>query len=161
MEDIKIVDGWEIVPKSHYLNLREVISREGDNGLEQDRVLSIVEDLFTYAPEQVGYYFSEIHSGQEGFMDPEDFYETWDVEQGDHYAAGFQTVYNSLLLNNECASGYNIIQKARGVWNDEERSRNVYIAIALNGSSLASALTEYYRFTLRWDENKKLLVAEG
>jgi len=150
--EYKIVDGWEIVPKSHIQSLREIISREGDNGLEQDRVLSIVEDLFTIAPEQVSYYFSEVHSGHEGFMNPEDFYETWDV------AEDFQTVYNSLLLNGGCDSGYNIIQKARGVYNEKERSRNIYIAISCNGSSLASALTEYYMFTLRWDEQGNLIT---
>ena len=88
-QEYKIVDGWEIVPKSHIQNLREVISREGDNGVEQDRVVSIVEDLFTDAPEEVGYYFSECHWGVEGFMDPEDFYNTWDTEDN------WSTVYDS------------------------------------------------------------------
>jgi hypothetical protein len=149
-QEYKIVDGWEIVPKSHVQNLREVISREGDNGVEQDRVMSIVEDLFTDAPEEVGYYFSECHWGVEGFMDPEDFYNTWDTE------GKWSTVYDSSWLVNGPDSGYNIIQRARGVYNEKERSRNIYIALSLNGSNLASALTEYYMFTLRWDEEGNL-----
>ena len=48
--------------------------------------------------------------------------------------------------------------QARGVYNEKERSRNIYIGISLNGSNLASALTEYYMFTLRWDEEGKLIT---
>ena len=147
MEECKIVDGWEIVPKSHVVeNIREITSREGDNGLEQDRLVSILEDLFTNAPDEVGYYFSEIHSGTKGFTNPDDFYDTWDLKSN-----GFNTVYNSSLLNFVPETGYNIIGIGYGEWNQEDKSRNVYISISLNGCSLASALTEYYRFKFTID----------
>ena len=142
MNDIKIVDGWEIVPKSHVVEtIRDITVRDGDNGLEQDRLVSILEDLFTRAPNEIGYYFSEDHSGQEGFMESEDFYETWDIQE-------YRTVYDSSLLNYLPDSGYNIVEKAYGEWNEKARSRNVYIALSMNGCSFASALTQHYKFTI-------------
>lgn len=153
MNDIKIVDGWEIVPKSHVVEtIRDITVRDGDNGLEQDRLVSILEDLFTHAPDEISYYFSEEHSGQEGFMDPEDFYDSWDLRD-----SGFNTVYNSALLNYGPESGYNIIGKGYGDWNEKARSRNVYISVSLNGCSLASALTEYYKFTILKDHVGKIV----
>ena len=83
-------------------------------------------------------------------IENEDFYNTWDTE------GKWSTVYDSSWLVNGCSSGYNIIQRARGGYNEKERSRNIYIALSLNGSNLASALTEYYMFTLRWDEEGNL-----
>ena len=142
MNDRKVVDGWEIVPMRHPIDMvLDITVRDGDEGLEQDRLISILHDLLTYAPSEIGYYFGEDHSGQEGFMEPDDFYETWDKQE-------YRTVYDSSLLNYVPESGYNIIEKAYGKWDEDLQSRDMYIALSMNGCSHASALTQHYKFTL-------------
>lgn len=146
MNEYKVVDGWEIIPKGLVSeNIKDITSRDGDDGKEQDRLVDILEDLLTYAPDEISYYFSEDHNGREGFMDSDEFYKIWGTVEG------LRTVYDSSLLNCVPDTGYNIIETGYAKWDEETKSRDVYVALSMNGCSLASALTEYYKFTLTFD----------
>jgi len=128
-------DGWEIIPKENATeNIKEVISK----GKEQDRVVDIMEDLLMDCHTELSWYFSEVH----GYRSDQEVYE--------HIPDNMETVYSSVYLNDLPDSGYNIIQMGYGeVYAGESfNQRDIFICLSMNGSSLASALSEYYKFTV-------------
>ena len=140
----KFKDGWEIIPKeSVTAEIMDVIS----DGKEQIRVVDIMEDLLGDCHTELSYYFSESHGFGDG-SDSEKVYE----ELPDKW----KTVYSSVYLNDLPDSGYNCISIGYGeVYEGELFSqvgisglRDVYICLSMNGSSLASALSEYYKYTI-------------
>mgnify|MGYP003116516691 FL=1 len=113
---------WENITKEQFFEDTEEIVTASP---EQARVISLLKELLPV--ENFDWYFSECHNYDE------------DIE--DKMAAlKFNKVYDSCYIDwLRSPSGYNIIHIA----SDEEYW---YLAISLNGSSLASALTEYVRF---------------
>ena len=134
----KFKDGWEIVTKvSVTAEIMDVIS----DGKEQIRVVDIMEDLLGDCHTELSYYFSEVH----GFGDGSDS-EKVDEELPDKW----HTVYSSVHLNDLPDSGYNIIEFGYGeVYAGESfDQRDLFICLSMNGCSHASALSEYYKFTI-------------
>ena len=134
----KFKDGWEIVTKvSVTAEIMDVIS----DGKEQIRVVDIMEDLLGDCHTELSYYFSEVH----GFGDGSDS-EKVDEELPDKW----HTVYSSVHLNDLPDSGYNIIEFGYGeVYAGESfNQRDLFICLSMNGCSHASALSEYYKFTI-------------
>ena len=135
----KFKDGWEIIPKeSVSKDIKEVISK----GKEQDRVVDIMEDLLMDCHTELSWYFSESHSnydeGPDRDMVEEQLPDNW------------KTVYDSSWLNNQPDSGYNIIDLGYGdVYEGASfQQRDIFICLSMNGCSLASALSEYFKFTI-------------
>ena len=93
------------------------------------RVAGVIEDILALKnPTKVGWYFSEVHGEQDTI---EDYLER----------LTFHTVYDSSRIPG--IGEYNIVSIAQ----DEEKISPCFVvAISLNGSRLASALTEYIRF---------------
>ena len=134
----KFKDGWEIIPKeSVTAEIMDVIS----DGKEQIRVVDIMEDLLGDCHTELSYYFSESH----GFGDGSDS-EKVDEELPDKW----HTVYSSVHLNDLPDSGYNIIEFGYGeVYAGESfDQRDLFICLSMNGCSHASALSEYFKFTV-------------
>jgi len=132
----KFKDGWEIIPQVDVIiNILNTISSEGK---EQDRVHDIMQDLLGDCHTQISWYFSEVHGSDE----EEKVYE--------EIPDNMNTVYSSVYLNDLPDSGYNIIEVGYGeVYAGESfDQRDVFICLSMNGSSLASALSEYYKFTV-------------
>lgn len=89
------------------------------------RVAGVIVDILAFKyPTEVSWYFSEIHDTRDHV---EEYLKT----------LIFHTVYDSSRIPG--IGDYNIVSIAQ----DEE---HFVVAISLNGSSLASALTEYIRF---------------
>ena len=134
----KFKNGWEITtPKDVVTGLLDVIS----SGPEQDTVIRIVSDLLSKAPDEVSWYFNEVHSGNDEACEEKVYAELptdWD------------TVYDSSRLYDQADSGYNIIEIAYGDVEtiDGKRVRNKFICLSLNGSFGASALSEYFKYQI-------------
>jgi len=131
----KFKDGWEIIPRqSVTVEIIHVISE----GKERMRVVEIMGDLLGDCHTELSYYFSEVHGSDE----EEKVYE--------EIPDNMETVYSSVYLNDLPDSGYNIIEFGYGeVYAGESfDQRDVYICLSMNGSSLASALSEYFKFTV-------------
>jgi hypothetical protein len=89
------------------------------------RVAGVIEDILAFKnPTEISWYFSEVHDTRDHV---EEYLET----------LTFHTVYDSSRIPG--IGDYNIVSIAQ----DEE---HFVVAISLNGSRLASALTEYIRF---------------
>jgi len=134
----KFKDGWEIIPRqSVTVEIIHVISE----GKEQMRVVDIMGDLLGDCHTELSYYFSESHGFDDG-TDSEKVHE----ELPDKW----HTVYSSVHLNERPDSGYNIIEVGYGeVYAGESfDQRDVYICLSMNGCSHASALSEYFKFTV-------------
>jgi len=134
----KFKDGWEIIPKEDVTaEIMDVIS----DGKEQIRVVDIMEDLLGDCHTELSYYFSEIHGFGDG-SDSEKVHE----ELPDKW----HTVYSSVHLNDLPDSGYNIIEVGYGeVYAGESfDQRDLFIRLSMNGCSHASALSEYFKFTI-------------
>ena len=134
----KFKDGWEIIPKeSVTAEIMDVIS----DGKEQIRVVDIMEDLLGDCHTELSWYFSEVHGFGDG-SDSEKVYE----EIPDKW----NTVYSSVHLNDLPDSGYNIIEVGYGeVYAGESfDQRDLFICLSMNGCSHASALSEYFKFTI-------------
>tara|TARA_Y100001963_G_scaffold56594_1_gene79105 strand:- start:439 stop:936 length:498 start_codon:yes stop_codon:yes gene_type:complete len=143
----KFKDGWEIIPKeSVTAEIMDVIS----DGKEQDRVVDIMEDLLGDCHTELSHYFSEIHGFGDG-SDSEKVYE--------EIPDNMSTVYSSVYLNDLPDSGYNCISIGYGeVYEGESfNQRDVYICLSMNGCSFASALSQYYKFTVPVIERYSLL----
>ena len=135
----KFKDGWEIIPQVDVIiNILNTISSEGK---EQDRVHDIMQDLLGDCHTQISWYFSESHGFGDG-SDSEKVHE----ELPDKW----HTVYSSVYLNDLPDSGYNIIEVGYGeVYAGESfDQREIFICLSMNGCSHASALSEYYKFTV-------------
>jgi len=131
----KFKDGWEIIPRqSVTVEIIHVISE----GKERMRVVDIMGDLLGDCHTELSYYFSEVHGSDE----EEKVYE--------EIPDNMETVYSSVYLNDLPDSGYNIIVFGYGAVYAGESfdQRDVYICLSMNGSSLASALSEYFKFTV-------------
>jgi len=131
----KFKDGWEIIPRqSVTVEIIHIISE----GKERMRVVEIMGDLLGDCHTELSYYFSEVHGSDE----EEKVYE--------EIPDNMETVYSSVYLNDLPDSGYNIIEFGYGeVYAGESfDQRDVYICLSMNGSSLASALSEYFKFTV-------------
>ena len=134
----KFKDGWEIIPKeSVTAEIMDVIS----DGKEQIRVVDIMEDLLGDCHTELSYYFSEVH----GFGDGSDSEKVYEEIPDD-----METVYSSVHLNDLPDSGYNIIEVGYGeVYAGESfDQRDLFIRLSMNGCSHASALSEYFKFTI-------------
>ena len=134
----KFKDGWEIVTKvSVTAEIMDVIS----DGKEQIRVVDIMEDLLGDCHTELSHYFSEIH----GFGDGSDLEKVYE-----EIPDNMSTVYSSVYLNDLPDSGYNCISIGYGeVYEGESfNQRDVYICLSMNGCSFASALSQYYKFTV-------------
>ena len=96
---------------------------------DAQRVASVIEDILAFKnPTKVSWYFSEVHGQQDNV---ENYLDT----------LTFHTVYDSSRIPG--IGDYNIVSIAQ----DEEKCNPYFVvAISLNGSRLASALTEYIRF---------------
>ena len=128
----EIKNGWYLrFKESVQEDIREVISP----GAEQDRVVNIINDLLTDCHGDLWWHFDEDHGYSEDL---------------DESLPEFNTVYDSSWLNDVPDSGYNIIELGYGdVYAGESfNQRDIYIALSMNGCSLASALTEYFKFTI-------------
>ena len=131
----KFKDGWEIIPReSVTVEIIHIISE----GKERMRVVEIMGDLLGDCHTELSYYFSEVRGSDE----EEKVYE--------EIPDNMETVYSSVYLNDLPDSGYNIIEFGYGeVYAGESfDQRDVYICLSMNGSSLASALSEYFKFTV-------------
>ena len=93
------------------------------------RVVGVIEEILAFKdPTEVSWYFSEVHDTRDHV---EEYLET----------LTFHTVYDSSRIPG--IGDYNIVSIAQ----DEEKTNPYFVvAISLNGSRLASALTEYIRF---------------
>ena len=113
---------WENITKKQFFEETEDIISKSP---EQTRVLSLLKELIPV--ENFDWYFHECHD--------------YDEEIENKMATlKFNKVYDSCYIDwLRSPSGYNIIDIA----SDEEYW---YLAVSLNGCSLASALTEYVRF---------------
>ena len=134
----KFKDGWEIIPRESVTSeIMHVIS----DSKERMRVVDIMGDLLGDCHTELSYYFSESHGFGDG-SDSEKVHE----ELPDKW----HTVYSSVYLNDLPDSGYNIIDVGYGeVYAGESfDQRDVFICLSMNGCSLASALSEYYKFTV-------------
>ena len=140
----KFKDGWEIIPKESVT--AEIIS----DSKEQIRVVDIMEDLLGDCHTELSHYFSEIHGFGDG-SDSEKVYE--------EIPDNMSTVYSSVYLNDLPDSGYNCISIGYGeVYAGESfNQRDVYICLSMNGCSFASALSQYYKFTVPVIERYSLL----
>jgi hypothetical protein len=96
---------------------------------DAQRVANVIEDILAFKnPTKVSWYFSEVHGQQDSV---ENYLDT----------LTFHTVYDSSRIPG--IGDYNIVSIAQ----DEEKCNPYFVvAISLNGSRLASALTEYIRF---------------
>ena len=131
----KFKDGWEIIPKeSVTAEIMDVIS----DGKEQIRVVDIMEDLLGDCHTELSWYFSEVHGSDE----EEKVYE--------EIPDDMETVYSSVYLNDLPDSGYNIIHIGSGdVYAGESfNQRDIFICLSMNGCSFASALSEFFKFTV-------------
>ena len=128
----KVKDGWEIIPKEYVSkDIRRIIS----DGWEQDRVVDIMEDLLAKCPKELSWFFSE---NADSIEDKDMVY----AQLPDNW----ETVYDSSWLNFLPDSGYNIIRLGYGEFNEETREIDVFICLSMNGCSLASALSEYFKY---------------
>jgi len=133
MTTAQIKDGWYLRFKEEAeYNIRGIIS----DGTEQDRVVNIVNDLLSDCHDDLWWYFSE------DCEDSDQVYESIPDK--------LHTVYDSSWLNDQPDSGYNIVEIGYGEMYEGESfdKRDIFIALSMNGSSLSSALTEYYKFTI-------------
>ena len=131
----KVKDGWDIIPKEYASkDIRRIISK----GKEQDRVVDIMEDLLMDCHTELSWYFSESHSNYDEGPDRDMVY----AQLPDNW----ETVYDSSWLNFLPDSGYNIIRLGYGEFNEETREIDVFICLSMNGCSLASALSEYFKY---------------
>ena len=131
----KFKDGWEIIPRqSVTVEIIHVISE----GKERMRVVDIMGDLLGDCHTELSYYFSEVHGSDE----EEKVYE--------EIPDNMETVYSSVYLNDLPDSGYNIIEVGHGeVYAGESfDQRDLFICLSMNGCSHASALSEYFKFTV-------------
>ena len=105
--------------------IAELQSQVGDYP-DGQRVAGVIEEIlaFNCLSSTVSWYFSEVHDTRDHV---EEYLKT----------LTFHTVYDSSRIPG--IGDYNIVSIAQ----DEE---HFVVAISLNGSSLASALTEYIRF---------------
>ena len=141
----KFKDGWEIIPKESVTeDIKEVISK----GKEQDRVVDIMEDLLMDCHTELSWFFSE---NADSIEDKDMVY----AQLPDNW----KTVYDSSWLNNQPDSGYNIIDLGYGdVYEGASfQQRDIFICLSMNGCSLASALSEYFKFTIPVIERYSLL----
>ena len=132
----KVKDGWDIIPKEYVSNdIKGIISK----GKEQDRVVDIVEDLLMDCHTELSWFFSE---NADSIEDKDMVY----AQLPDNW----KTVYDSSWLNNQPDSGYNIIDLGYGdvYEGDSFQQRDIFICLSMNGCSLASALSEYLKFTI-------------
>ena len=131
----KFKDGWEIIPRqSVTVEIIHIISE----GKERMRVVDIMGDLLGDCHTELSYYFSEVHGSDE----EEKVYE--------EIPDNMETVYSSVYLNDLPDSGYNIINFGYGeVYAGESfDQRDLFIRLSMNGCSHASALSEYFKFTI-------------
>ena len=113
---------WENITKKQFFEETEDIITKSP---EQARVLSLLKELLPV--KTVDWYFNECHEYDEDIETKMD-------------SLRFYDVYNTCFIDwLKSPSGYNVISIA----SDEEYW---YLAVSLNGCSLASALTEYVRF---------------
>tara|TARA_B100001094_G_C18165562_1_gene791842 strand:- start:438 stop:878 length:441 start_codon:yes stop_codon:yes gene_type:complete len=141
----KFKNGWEIIPKNNIpIDIKDVIS----NGVEQDTVIRIMSDLLSKAPDEVAWYFNEVHSGDAEACEDKVYAEL---------PKEWFTVYDSSRLNDQASSGYNIIEVGYGDRKKGETTNetydeyyviDVFIALSLNGSYGSSALTEFFKFKI-------------
>ena len=132
----KVKDGWDIIPKEYVSNdIKGIISK----GKEQDRVVDIVEDLLMDCHTELSWFFSE---NADSIEDQDMVYES--------LPDNWETVYSSVHLNDLPDSGYNIIELGYGdVYEGASfQQRDIFICLSMNGCSLASALSEYLKFTI-------------
>ena len=132
----KVKDGWDIIPKEYVSNdIKGIISK----GKEQDRVVDIVEDLLMDCHTELSWFFSE---NADSIEDQDMVY----AQLPDNW----KTVYDSSWLNKQPDSGYNIIDLGYGdVYEGASfQQRDIFICLSMNGCSLASALSEYFKFTI-------------
>jgi len=132
----KVKDGWEIIPKEYVSkDIRRIIS----DGWEQDRVVDIMEDLLAKCPKELSWFFSE---NADSIEDQDMVY----AQLPDNW----ETVYDSSRLNFLPDSGYNIIRLGYGDFyeGDSFQQRDIFICLSMNGCSHASALSEYFKFTI-------------
>lgn len=112
----------ELLNTQKFIN--ELKTQVGDYP-DGQRVAGVIEDILAFKnPPEISWYFSEIHDTRDYV---EEYLET----------LTFLTVYDSSRIPG--IGDYNIVSIAQ----DEE---HFVVAISLNGSRLASALTEYIRF---------------
>ena len=114
------------------LNTKEFIAElqsQVGNYPDGQRVAGVIEDILAFKnPTEISWYFSEVH-------DTRDHVEEYLV------TLTFHTVYDSSRIPG--IGDYSIVSIAQ----DEEKTNPYFVvALSLNGSSLASALTEYIRF---------------
>ena len=109
-----------------------------------------MEDLLGDCHTELSHYFSEIHGFGDG-SDSEKVYE--------EIPDNMSTVYSSVYLNDLPDSGYNCISIGYGeVYAGESfNQRDVYICLSMNGCSFASALSQYYKYTVPVIERYSLL----
>ena len=131
MEEQQYVDGWQQIHPQNFIEQTTDIISESK---EQLRVLNIFYELFeetvtnnkTGKPTAIGWYFSENGTSDEVEIELEQM--KW------------HTIYDSCNMPIlDCESGYNIIQVAF------PKNGYYYLAVSLNGSWGASALTEYVK----------------
>ena len=130
----KVKDGWDIIPKEYVSkDIRRIIS----DGWEQDRVVDIMEDLLAKCPKELSWFFSE---NADSIEDQDMVYES--------LPDNWETVYSSVHLNDLPDSGYNIIELGYGdVYEGASfQQRDIFICLSMNGCSLASALSEYFKY---------------
>lgn len=143
----KFKDGWEIIPRqSVTVEIIHIISE----GKERMRVVDIMGDLLGDCHTELSWYFSESHGFDDG-TDSEKVHE----ELPDKW----HTVYSSVHLNDLPDSGYNIIEVGHGeVYAGESfDQRDLFICLSMNGCSHASALSEYFKFTVPVINRRSLL----
>jgi len=131
-------DGWASINTTEIIaEIKNVIS----DGKEQDRVVDIMSNLLL-GQTQVGHYFYEIHSN---ILDCEAITEEIENTESDP----MYTVYDSSWLLDNPSSGYNCINLFYGPWDDAREFRNKYVVLSMNGCSGSSALSEYYKWTVK------------
>lgn len=142
MKKLKIVDGWEMIPADSKTGL--FMEETWKKRPERDRFhltneeQQIIHDMLKlFVRGHYGYYFSELHDHEQ----PED------IPVRGHVDSWTKVYYtpNDLFYD---TGQYNSIDTA-------STKDYVYYAISLNGSSLASALTEYVRIPkVLYEEDK-------
>ena len=103
-----------------------------------------MEDLLMDCHTELSWYFSEVH----GYRSDQEVYE--------HIPDNMNTVYSSVYLNDLPDTGYNCISMGYGeVYEGElfnqvgiSGLRDIFICLSMNGCSHASALSEYFKFTI-------------
>jgi hypothetical protein len=145
MKERKYKDGWEVLQTKDVLNgIKETIS----DGKEQDRVVDIMADLLS-PMEEVSSFFYEVHCNDND-VDCDaitDEIETAQIFEGKH---NYYDVYDSSHLWELPDSGYNCISLFYGPWNESRTSRDTYVVLSMNGDGGASALSEYFKFTIEY-----------